>query len=81
VVLNQHPEVREAVVIAREDISANKRLIAFVVPNSRGGFNQDVAGTCESVDKPAPTSPKSKSLVDERKRSTQNLKSNDLRHF
>ena len=80
-VLNQHPEVREAVVIAREDISANKRLIAYVVPNSRGGFNQDVAGTCESVDKPAPTSPKSKSLVDERKRSTQNLKSNDLRHF
>ncbi len=81
VVLNQHPEVREAVVIAREDISANKRLIAFVVPNSRGGFNQDVAGTCESVDKPAPTSPKSKSLVDEGKRSIQNLKSNDLRHF
>jgi amino acid adenylation domain-containing protein len=81
VVLNQHPEVREAVVIAREDISANKRLIAFVVPNSRGGFNQDVAGTCESVDKPAPTNPKSKSLVDERKRSIQNLKSNDLRHF
>jgi thioesterase domain-containing protein/acyl carrier protein len=80
-VLNQHPAVREAVVIAREDISANKRLIAFVVPNSRGGFNQDVAGTCESVDKPAPTNPKSKSLVDERKRSTQNLKSNDLRHF
>jgi acyl carrier protein len=38
-------------------------------------------GPCESVDKPAPTNPKSKSLVDERKRSTQNLKSNDLRHF
>jgi amino acid adenylation domain-containing protein len=80
-VLNQHPAVKEAVVIAREEISANKRLVAFVVPNSRGGFNQDVAGTCESVDKPAPTNPKSKSLVDERKRSTQNLKSNDLRHF
>jgi len=79
--LNQHPAVREAVVIAREDISANKRLVAFVVPNSRGGFNQDVAGTCESVNKPAPTNPKSKSLVDERKRSTQNLKSNDLRYF
>jgi amino acid adenylation domain-containing protein len=70
-VLNQHPEVREAVAIAK-DVSGNKRLVAFVVPNSRSGFNQDATGTCESADKPASTNPKSK---------IQNPKSNDLRHF
>jgi amino acid adenylation domain-containing protein len=69
--LNQHPAVREAIAIAK-DVSGNKRLVAFVVPNSRSGFNQDATGTCESADKPASTNPKSK---------IQNLKSNDLRHF
>ncbi|MBD1808186.1 amino acid adenylation domain-containing protein [Microcoleus sp. FACHB-SPT15] len=32
-VLNQHPDVKEAVAIAKEDVSSNKRLVAYVVPN------------------------------------------------
>ena len=32
-VLSQHPQVREAVVIVREEEPANKRLIAYIVPN------------------------------------------------
>ncbi|MEW5860347.1 MAG: amino acid adenylation domain-containing protein [Cyanobacteriota bacterium] len=32
-VLGQHPQVRETVVIAREDMPNNRRLVAYVVPN------------------------------------------------
>ncbi|MEH2437585.1 MAG: amino acid adenylation domain-containing protein [Nostoc sp.] len=32
-VINQHPAVRESVVIGRQDLSDDKRLVAYVVPN------------------------------------------------
>jgi amino acid adenylation domain-containing protein len=34
-VLRQHPEVREAVVVARKDFSGNKRLVAYIVATQR----------------------------------------------
>ncbi len=33
-VLNQHPEVRETVVMLREDQTSDRRLVAYIVPNS-----------------------------------------------
>ncbi|MBE9224524.1 amino acid adenylation domain-containing protein [Phormidium sp. LEGE 05292] len=37
--LSQHSQVRETVVIAREDASGDKRLIAYIVPNSKINVN------------------------------------------
>ncbi|MBW4500872.1 MAG: amino acid adenylation domain-containing protein [Scytonema hyalinum WJT4-NPBG1] len=38
-VLRQHPTVRETVVVAREDIPKNQRLVAYVVPHSEMTFS------------------------------------------
>lgn len=42
VVLQQHPAVREAVVIAREDMSGNKYLVAYIVPIAKQTFTTTV---------------------------------------
>ncbi|MBW4564787.1 MAG: amino acid adenylation domain-containing protein [Mojavia pulchra JT2-VF2] len=38
-VLGQHPKVKETVVVAREDIPNNQRLVAYVVPHSETKFS------------------------------------------
>ncbi|MGH2621269.1 MAG: amino acid adenylation domain-containing protein, partial [Anaerolineales bacterium] len=39
VILGQHPSVRQAVVVAREEEAGNKRLVAYVVPNKSSAFS------------------------------------------
>ena len=33
-ILNQHPLIKESVILAREDLPGSKRLVAYIVPNS-----------------------------------------------
>ncbi|MDZ8261773.1 amino acid adenylation domain-containing protein [Nostoc sp. ChiQUE01b] len=40
--LSQHPAVRQLVVVVREDVPGNQRLVAYVVPNSAGDRLQDI---------------------------------------
>jgi amino acid adenylation domain-containing protein/thioester reductase-like protein len=40
--LSEHPAVRQLVVVVREDLPGNQRLVAYVVPNSAGDQLQDI---------------------------------------
>jgi amino acid adenylation domain-containing protein len=71
-VISQHPEVETAVVLAPEDETGNKRLVAYLVPDSRGGFDKDVDGDRENQNKPT---------LENRKSKIENLKSIDLRSY
>ncbi len=46
-VINNHPQVQQTVVIVREDTPRNKRLVAYVVPNSNNSLtsNQELDAT------------------------------------
>ena len=41
-VLNSHPQVNQAVVVANEDISGDQRLVAYVVKSSATGANSEI---------------------------------------
>jgi amino acid adenylation domain-containing protein/thioester reductase-like protein len=53
--LLQHSSIQEAVVMVREDVPGNQRLIAYLVAKNGQVFNTNDSMTTPSLDKPAPT--------------------------
>jgi len=48
-VMAQHPAVRESVVVPREDITGNKRLVAYVVPHEHAASILNLEASLEQV--------------------------------
>ncbi|MBW4465527.1 MAG: amino acid adenylation domain-containing protein [Pegethrix bostrychoides GSE-TBD4-15B] len=47
--LNQHPEVRESVVVAREDSSGDKRLVSYIIPETSGNQRKSASQANDQV--------------------------------
>ncbi|WP_235217099.1 non-ribosomal peptide synthase/polyketide synthase [Archangium violaceum] len=52
--LEQGPQVRQAVVVVREDVPGDKRIVAYVVPDSGGSAGLDVAQLRDFLKKKLP---------------------------